>query len=128
MDKIFKIAPCGLGQDVGLGAHGLFHIGIEQRQRAACVEHLSRADDDQQHSGHARKAHAHCALACKQPQAARQNQARHQTGSTQQQGRQSQKVVGGGINALAVNVYHQPAHGGFVKQGNGKAVARGYFL
>ena len=86
VDKIFKIAASGFGQNVGLGADGLFDVGVKERQRAAGVEHLCRANDDKQHFCHARKAHAHGALAGEQAQAARQNQPGHKAGSGQQQG------------------------------------------
>ena len=114
VDEVLKIAPGGFGQDIGLGVHRLFDIGVKERQRAAGVKHLSSANDDQQHSGHARKAHAHSSLTGKQAKTARQNQPRHKAGRTQQHGRQAQKVVCGRIYAFAVNIYHQPAHGGFV--------------
>jgi len=53
VNEVFKIAPGTFGEDVGLGANGLFDEGIEQHQCATGVEQLRCANDDEQHSGHA---------------------------------------------------------------------------
>ena len=86
VDEVFKIAPCAFGEDVGLGAYGLLDEGIEQHQRTAGVEQLRCADDDEQHSGHARKACAHSALPGQEAKTPGQNQPRHKAGRCQQQG------------------------------------------